>query len=115
MPCLLKERAGSSPGVITFTQNEVLRGAIAQSEEVRDHLARTARDGSWLYGIHIQGNLSSGGTWTWPLEDWQSFVMWPDPDATFLRGLPEDRLLALNCANFLPEPAKTDGDRTWDV
>jgi len=47
MPCLLKARAGASPGVITFTHNEVLRGAIAQSQEVRDHLARTLLAEIW--------------------------------------------------------------------
>src|SRR4051812_41518098 len=109
MPTLLKARSGSSPGVITFTQNEVLWGVIAQSQEVRDHLARTAADGSWLYGIHIQGDVTSQGVW--PLEDWQAFVMWPDEGASFLHGLPEDRVLPLNCANLLPEPAPPGGER----
>ena len=58
MPCLLKERTESSPGVITFTQNEVLWGALAQSDDVRAHLARTAAEGSWVYGVHIQGGLT---------------------------------------------------------
>jgi hypothetical protein len=113
MPCLLKARAGASPGVITFTHNEVLRGAIAQSQEVRDHLARTVADGEWLYGVHIQGDVSSAGVW--PLEDWQAFVMWPDTGASFLQGLPEDRVLPINCANLLPEPAPQGGARTWDL
>jgi len=113
MPCLLKQRTDTSPGVITFTQNEVLWGAIAQSEEVRTHLARTAAEGSWVYGIHIQGDVSSGGQW--PLEDWQAFVMWPDAEASFLQGLPAGRVLAMNCVNFLPDPAPQAGERTWDV
>src|SRR4051794_36352960 len=113
MPCLLKAHDGASPGLITFTHNEVLRGAVAQSQDVRDHLARTHADGSWLYGVHIQGDVSAAGVW--PLQDWQSFVMWPDLDAPFLHGLPEERLLAINCANLLPEPAETGRERKWDV
>jgi hypothetical protein len=113
MPCLLKQRTASSPGIITFTQNEVLWGAIEQSEEVRAHLARTSADGSWIYGVHIQGDVSSGGQW--PLEDWQSFVMWPDADASFLQGLPAERVLAMNCVSFLPDPVASASERTWDV
>jgi glycosyltransferase involved in cell wall biosynthesis len=113
MPCLLKQRTESSPGVITFTQNEVLWGAIAQSEDVRDHLAKTATDGSWIYGVHIQGDVSSRGQW--PLADWQAFVMWPDEQASFLEGLPDERVLAMNCVSFLPDPVQTTGERTWDV
>jgi hypothetical protein len=112
MPCVLKQRTEFSPGIATFTQNEVLWGAIAQSEQVRAHLARTAADGSWIYGVHIQGDVSSGGQW--PLADWQSFVMWPDDEASFLQDLPAERVVAMNSVNFLLDPASA-GERIWDL
>jgi hypothetical protein len=112
MPCLLKQRTESSPGVITFTQNEVLWGALAQSDDVRAHLARTAAEGSWVYGVHIQGDVSGS---PWPLEDWQSFVMWPDAQAPFLSALPAERVLGMNCVSFLLDPVETTGERTWEL
>jgi hypothetical protein len=112
MPCLLKQRTESSPGVITFTQNEVLWGALARSDDVRAHLAQSAAEGSWVYGVHIQGDVSGS---PWPLEDWQSFVMWPDAQAPFLSTLPAERVLGMNCVSFLPDPVETAGERTWDL
>ena len=112
MPCLIKQRTESSPGVITFTQNEVLWGAVAQSEGVRAHLVRTATEGSWIYGVHIQGDVSGS---PWPLEDWQAFVMWPDAEASFLSAVPAERVLGMNCVSFLPDAGETTGERTWDL
>ena len=100
MPCLLKEQTASSPGIITFTQNEVLWGVVAQSSRIKEFLADSARHGRWLFGIHIQGHLSMP---SWPLEPWQSFFLWPDTDAAFLSNVPKSHQLGMNCINFMPD------------
>jgi glycosyltransferase involved in cell wall biosynthesis len=102
MPCLLKAPTEQSPGVITLTNNELLNGIVAQSQRVRDHIASTANR-EWIYGAHIQGNVSSLGRWK--LEPWQSFVMWPDEEDPVFTQLPDGVLFPRNCINFLPDPA----------
>ena len=101
MPCILKQRTDASPGILTFTQNEALFGICSKSRRVRTFLEQARRDGSWLCGVHVQGDLS----WmkSWPRTDWHGFVMWPDPSTRFVATLPPDALLPLNCINFLPE------------
>jgi glycosyltransferase involved in cell wall biosynthesis len=99
MPCLLKERTSTSPGIITFTHNEALRG-VADSPRVKAFLTESARDAQWLFGVHVQGHLNMS---EWPLEPWQSFFMWPDTDAAFLSNVPTSQLLGVNCINFMPD------------
>jgi hypothetical protein len=41
--------------------------------------------------------------------------MWPDAEASFLEGLPAERVLAMNCVSFLPDATATTGERTWDL
>lgn len=113
MPCILKQRTKTSPGVITFTQNEVLRGVAAASRAVRNHLVLTANDRSWVYGVHVQGYHSPSDRWE--LEPWQSFVMWPDPTAEFLQDVPPQAVVPLNCVNLLPDPYGGPRDRAWDL
>src|SRR3954447_16887621 len=100
MPCLLKERTSTSPGIMTFTHNEVLRGVAATSSRARSFFAESTRDASWLFGVHVQGHLNMP---EWPLEPWQSFFMWPDTTAPFLSNVPKQQLLGMNCINFMPE------------
>lgn len=115
MPCLLKRPAPSSPGIVTFTHNELFYGVIARSRRVRDAIRSASDSGRWIFGIHIQGDCSHLSRW--PLEDWQAFVMWPDPGARFLTGVPPTRLIKLNCVSFLPEPDAVvpRTARRWDL
>ena len=115
MPCLLKRPAPQSPGVITFTHNEFLYGVIARSAKVRDAIRNAAASGRWIFGIHVQGDCSYLSRW--PIEDWQSFVMWPDRDAGFLRGVPEHQVVPLNCVSFLPDSERVvpKSGRRWDL
>lgn len=110
MPCILKQRTETSPGIISFTSNEAVWG-IATREGVRRHIDATSGS-TWLYGVHIQGSFP-----VWPFEPWQSFVMWPEPDAPVLRTVPADRVIPLNCVNFLPD-VEASGERhekLWDI
>jgi hypothetical protein len=101
MPCILKQRTGQSPGIVSFTQNEALFGICKKSRRVRRFLTEARSEGTWLSGVHVQGDVS----WMeqWPLADWHAYVMWPDPTTPFAASLPEGLLLPLNCVNFLPE------------
>jgi glycosyltransferase involved in cell wall biosynthesis len=101
MPCILKERTARSPGIVTFTNNETVYGLPAKSTKVRDFLAAAARERSWLFGVHIQGDCSHYERW--PLEPWQAFIMWPEPSAGFLANVPRDRLFERNCIHFMPQ------------
>jgi glycosyltransferase involved in cell wall biosynthesis len=111
MPCLLKARTETSPGVITFTHNEVLNGVV-RAAEVRSYLEQTAGK-EWLFGVHVQGDVSYLGTW--PLQSWQAFVMWPDEDDRVFAELPAGVHLPLNCVNFLPPPSRGQGEREIDL
>src|SRR5689334_22999603 len=115
MPCLLKERTETSPGIVSFTHNEALWGPAAHSRRVRAFLEDEARKKHWLFGVHVQGDL----TWLaqWPVKEWQSFFLWPDPNASFLANVPRDRRLDLNCINFmpLPTPRPLGMDRNVDI
>lgn len=115
MPCLLKRPSGRSPGLVTLTHNEVLHGAVAKSRAVRECLAKAVAAGRWRFGVHVQGDCSH--LERWPIESWQSFIMWTDPTSAFLQNVPAAQLVNLNCVNFLPDavgPALTV-DRRWDV
>ncbi len=115
MPCILKQRTAKSPGIIVFTHNEVLWGVTARSSRLNKYLEATSQNRSWVYGVQIQGDCSS--LQKWPLKPWQAFVMWPDPDATFLRGVPKNRIVPLNCINFMPdrEADQSEGESPWDI
>jgi glycosyltransferase involved in cell wall biosynthesis len=111
MPCLLKARSATSPGIVTFTHNEVLNGVV-RTPEVRSHLERTAGK-SWLFGVHVQGDVSYLGEW--PLAPWQRFVMWPDAEDPVFADLPPGVHIPLNCVNFLPPPAVSGRERELDI
>jgi hypothetical protein len=113
VPCILKQRTNRSPGILAFTQNEALWGICKESRRVRRFLSDARRDGEWIAGVHVQGDLS----WMrrWPLADWHAFVMWPDPTTRCIKTLPDGLLLPLNCVNFLPEPAPSAESPLCDV
>jgi hypothetical protein len=115
MPCILKERTAQSPGVITFTSNEAVRGVAANSDRVKKFLSDGVRDGSWIFGVHIQGDYSHYDHW--PLEPWVSFVMWPEPEARFLANVPGVMKIGLNCINFMPNvpPRPAGMERNVDI
>jgi len=100
MPSILKERTARSPGVMTFTHNEAVRGLPANSERVKKFLSDSRCDNSWIFGVHIQGDCSH--YYEWPLEPWQSFIMWPEPGANFLANVPDEMKIGINCINFMP-------------
>jgi hypothetical protein len=114
MPCLLKERTSTSPGIITLTHNEALRGVAASSHRVKAFLDDTVRSRNWLFGVHIQGHLKMT---EWPLQPWQSFIMWPDKSAPYLANIPREKLLGVNCINFMPDirPRPPSLDKNVDV
>jgi glycosyltransferase involved in cell wall biosynthesis len=98
MPCLLKERTSTSPGVITFTHNEALVGIPARFGRVSALLERERKEGRWILGVHVQGDCS----WLkWKLARWQSFVLWPEPNAPFLSEVPGSAKIGLNCSQFM--------------
>lgn len=113
MPCLLKQQTPNSPGIITFTHNEVLRGVPAKSKIVKEYLIKTAEASQWLYGVHIQGDCSH--LKAWPLESWQSFVMWSDPMAPILAEVPPAKVTPITCVNFLSKPETLNQNKSWDV
>lgn len=102
MPCILKEPTPGSPGIVSFTHNEALWGVPSYSRRAQEFLARATAEGRWLFGVHVQGDLS----WMkqWPLKPWQSFFMWPDPGAPFLANVPRELRLDMNCVNCMPDP-----------
>ncbi len=101
MPCLIKERTATSPGIITFTHGEAL-SPLLRARRVRAFLEHAEREGRWLFGVHVQGDCS----WIerWPLRDWQSFFLWPEADAPWLANVPQPRQIAMNCINLMPVP-----------
>jgi hypothetical protein len=113
MPCLLKERKPGSPGIITFTHNEVLNGVAAKSEKVRRFLQEKSAAKEWIYGVHIQGDCSH--LEAWPRQDWQSFLMWSDPKAPFLSSVPPNDITPITCVNFLSPPVSPPTAKTWDI
>lgn len=115
MPCILKQQTITSPGIITFTHNEVLWGLPHNSQRVQDFLLESHRSGKWIFGVHIQGDCSFLDSW--PLAPWQSFVMWPDPKAHFLSNLPDDKFCPFTCVNFMPAYLAEINKmkRLWDI
>ncbi|HEY2010090.1 MAG TPA: hypothetical protein VGH23_13950 [Rhizomicrobium sp.] len=101
MACILKERYGDSPGIIAFTHGEAINGSLLRTPAIRERLIENSRAGRWLYGVQIQGDCSF--LKAWPLEPWQSFILWPKPDEPYLANVPRDMLLNLNCVNFMPD------------
>lgn len=114
MPCILKQKTSRSPGIITFTQNEALYGFMTKSSRVRKYLEENSKNRKWIYGVHIQGDCSY--LKEWPFEPWHNFIMWPDTEAPFLSNIPKEKLMNMNCINFLPniEPPKT-AEKKWDI
>lgn len=100
MPTLLKERTINSPGIITFTHNEVLNGTSRSIKKMDELLLKKHREENWIFGVHVQGDLSYLGHW--PLKPWQSFIMWPDKNASFTKRISKEVMLYQNCINFIP-------------
>jgi glycosyltransferase involved in cell wall biosynthesis len=113
MPCLLKERTSTSPGIITFTHNEALYGVVAKSAAVRDHLVQAFIQKHWIFGVHIQGDCSHLPDW--PKQDWRSFIMWSNPADPFLSSVKRAEITPITCVNFLPQPSTLPIEKTWDI
>jgi hypothetical protein len=115
VPALIKNRGRNSPGIITFTSAEALWGVPRLSSKVRDFLNFESQSGRWIFGVHVQGDLSY--LENWPLEDWLGFVMWPDPHARFLSNVEPRKRIPLNCVNFMPSAldSATSRSRIWDI
>lgn len=115
MPCILKQRTATSPGIITFSHGEALWGVPHRSRKVRDFLVESRRSGKWLFGIHVQGDCSHLDSW--PMPSWQSFVMWPDRSAPFLHNLPDGQFCPFTCINFMPAflAEREETVRDWDI
>lgn len=114
MSCILKQKTSKSPGVITFTQNEALYGFMTKSSRVKKYLEENSKDKKWIYGVHIQGDCSY--LKEWPLEPWQSFIMWPDMKAPFFSNVPAEKLIGINCINFLPNIESSETPvKKWDI
>lgn len=116
MPTLIKARTADSPGIITFTHNEVLNGSSRSIKKMDELLSRKFENGHWLFGVHIQGDLSY--LEDWPLKPWQSFIMWPDQNASFLKKIPREKIILQNCINFLPtfqDNMTSSQPKFWDI
>jgi len=113
MPTLLKQRTENSPGIITFTINEVLWGVVHKSKKVRDYINETSKASEWIYGVHFNGYYSQ----PWPFESWQSFIMFPDTAISFLALVPPQNLTPLTCLNFLPDSILSlrGLQKEWDI
>ena len=98
MPILLKNKTLDSPGIISFNHNEVLFGVPAKFNKVNNFLLNLSKKKEWIFGVHIQGDLSWFGKWK-PLE-WQDFFMWPNKNDTILENIPEKKKTELTCINF---------------
>ncbi|MCB9227987.1 MAG: hypothetical protein H6618_00070 [Deltaproteobacteria bacterium] len=99
---MLKRKSHNTPGIITFTHNEVLFGIIRKYPEIRKFLKHLHDSGQYRFGVHIQGYC--GFLREWPVGGWESFWMWSDPGESYLHNLPQERIIPLTCANFLPAP-----------
>ena len=113
MPCLLKKRTEDSPGVIIFTHNEVLNGVVSKSKKLQRFLDAATLDKRWIFGVHIQGDCSHLSVW--PRSDWQSFLMWSNPAASFLKNIPTQQKTEITCINFLPKPEEVKVRKKWDI
>ena len=115
MPALIKNRGRNSPGIITFTSAEAIWGLPRISSKVREFLNIQSQSGRWIFGVHVQGNLSHLDKW--PLEDWVGFVMWPDLSAKFLSNVEPRKRIPMNCVNFMPSALATATSRIriWDI
>lgn len=101
---------------MVFTHDELMHGVISKSAKVKRYLAEKAANREWVYGIHVQGDLTARKEW--PFEDWQSFVMWPKADSSFLSNVPKERIMPLGCVHFTPDfirPANPPRERAWDL
>jgi glycosyltransferase involved in cell wall biosynthesis len=115
VPALIKNRGRNSPGIITFTGAEAIWGLPRISSKVREFLNFQSQSGKWIFGVHVQGDLSHLDRW--PLEDWIGFVMWPDLNAKFLSNVEPRKRIPLNCVNFMPSElaTATSRNRIWDI
>jgi glycosyltransferase involved in cell wall biosynthesis len=98
VPILLKNKTEVSPGIICFNHNEALFGVPAKFNKVKKFLSKLSLNKEWIFGIHIQGDLSWYGTWK--RESWQDFFMWSDKNDTCLQGIAEEKKTELTCINF---------------
>ncbi len=115
MPCIIKQQTSNSPGIITFTHNEILWGLPNNSLNVKNFLHDSNIKGKWLFGVHIQGDCSFLANW--PIASWQSFVMWPDKNVSFLNNLPINKFCPFTCINFMPAylSDRRDVEKLWDI
>lgn len=113
MPCILKAKTDKSPGIITFTNNEVMSGVFNESS-VQSFLNNESKQGRWIFGVHIQGQLS----WVkkWPQSPWEDFFLWPEFSELTAMGIPEEKIIPMNCIQFMPTPPEnTNLDKVYDL
>ena len=114
MPCILKKSSKNSPGIITFTHNEVLRGLPARSKKIREFLTKMSKENKWIFGVHIQGNCQH--MQYWPVSEWESFYMWGDiKNSKFLSNIQDAKIIPLTAEYFLPKNNIYNSKKKWDI
>jgi len=98
MPVLLKNKTKNSPGIICFNHNEALFGVPSKFNKVKKFLTTLSLNKEWIFGIHIQMDLSWYGKWK--KENWQNFFMWSNKDDFILKDIKEEEKTELTCINF---------------
>ena len=98
MPVLLKNKTKNSPGIICFNHNEALFGVPAKFNNVKKILTKLSLNREWVFGVHVQGDLSWYGKWK--REGWQDFFMWSNKNDFFLEDVAKEDITELTCINF---------------
>ena len=98
MPIILKSPSKKSPGIISFTDHEVLFGVVAKFKSVKNFINEMYNKKKWIFGIHVNGDPSWYGKWK--REEWQEFFMWPNPNDEIFININSNLKTELSCINF---------------
>jgi len=98
MPIVLKFPSKKSPGIISFTDHEVLFGVVSKFRSVKKFINEMYNTKKWIFGIHVNGDPSWYGKWK--REEWQEFFMWPNSNDEIFKNINSNLKTELCCINF---------------
>ena len=109
MPCLIKSSTEKSPGIATFTYNEIT-SPLFKKKKVRNFLNNNK---DWIFGVHLQGSYERLSEF--PYYDWQSFILCYDLNSKYLKNVNNKKKIDISCHNFINIYNLETKKKYWDL
>ena len=109
MPCLIKSPTDESPGIVTFTYNEIISPLF--KEKTIDNFLE--KQNKWIFGVHLQGSYER--LVKFPHKNWQDFIMCYSTQSKYLENIESNKKIDISCSNFVKTFDCEINKKFWEI